>query len=122
FELFCRYAARDYRDIGHKAIYVANAWRTLHTIGWQHAEPVIRSLGYALLKHNGGNPAHRDSLADRPGRKNLIRLREIKAILRTPHPSTPAPRSPEMLATLRGEDWDGCAAKVVERLNRGESV
>ena len=29
FELFCRYGARDFRDIGHKAIYVANGWRTL---------------------------------------------------------------------------------------------
>ena len=29
FELFCRYGARDFRDIGHKAIYVANSWRTL---------------------------------------------------------------------------------------------
>ena len=30
FELFARYGCRDFRDIGHKAIYVANAWRTLH--------------------------------------------------------------------------------------------
>src|SRR5688572_643519 len=54
FELFCRLGARDFRDIGHKAIYVANAWRTLQCIGWQHAEPVLRSLAYALLKHEEG--------------------------------------------------------------------
>lgn len=122
FELFCRYAARDYRDIGHKAIYVANAWRTLRTIGWLHAEPVLRSLGYALLKYNGENPSRRDSLADRPGRKNLIRLREIKANLGKWTPDARHTRSPEMLGALRGEDWDGCAAKVVELLNRGDSV
>src|SRR5688572_10931801 len=41
FETFCRFGARDFRDIGHKAIYVANGWRTLQQIGWQHAEPVL---------------------------------------------------------------------------------
>ena len=44
-----RYGARDYRNIGHKAIFVANAWRTLQTIGWRHAEPVLRSLVLGLL-------------------------------------------------------------------------
>ena len=29
FELFARYGARDFRSIGHKAIFVANSWRTL---------------------------------------------------------------------------------------------
>ena len=53
-------AARDFRSIGHKAIYVANSCRTLQCIGWQHAEPVLRSLAYALLMHEGGNPAKRD--------------------------------------------------------------
>src|SRR5579884_2991400 len=36
-ELFFRYGARDFRDIGHKAIYVANSWRCLQDIGWRHA-------------------------------------------------------------------------------------
>src|SRR5438045_9210473 len=27
FELFCRCGARDFRELGHKAIYVANSWR-----------------------------------------------------------------------------------------------
>src|SRR5947209_7312456 len=40
YELFVRYGCRDFRDIGHKAIYVANSWRTLNCIGWQHAEPI----------------------------------------------------------------------------------
>jgi hypothetical protein len=42
FEIFARYGARDFRDIGHKAIYVANSFRTLEVIGWHHAEPVLR--------------------------------------------------------------------------------
>src|SRR5687767_9716514 len=49
FDIFARYGCRDFRSIGHKAIYVANAWRTLNCIGWQYAEPVLRSLAYALL-------------------------------------------------------------------------
>src|SRR6059058_4349244 len=64
-ELFWRYGARDFRDIGHKAIYVANSWRTLQTIGWRHAEPVVRSLAYALLYHDKeGNPARNSYEAD----------------------------------------------------------
>lgn len=73
FEIFCRYGARDFRDIGHKAIYVANSFRTLDVIGWQHAEPVLRSLAYALLDRSGAkeNPATADLPADRPFRQNL---------------------------------------------------
>ncbi len=70
YELFFRYGMRDFRDIGHKAIYVANSFRTLQCIGWQHAEPVLRSLAYALLAHQGDNPAKRDDAADRPFRRN----------------------------------------------------
>src|SRR5439155_12640709 len=68
FELFARYGARDFRDIGHKAIYVANSFRTLQAIRWHHAEPVLRSLAYALLDRGGAkeNPAKADLPADRP--------------------------------------------------------
>ncbi len=70
-ELFAQYAARDFRSIGHKAIFLANSWRTLQTIGWQHAEPVLRSLAYAFLNHNGeANPGDNDLAPDRPWREN----------------------------------------------------
>jgi hypothetical protein len=77
FELFITPGARDFRDIGHKAIFAANAFRTLQTIGWQHAEPVLRSLAYAQLKHEGDNPAKRDGDPDRPGRKNRDRVQHM---------------------------------------------
>ncbi len=48
FEELWRLGAYDFRPIGHKAIFVTNTWRTLQTIGWQHAEPAFRSLGQAL--------------------------------------------------------------------------
>src|SRR5213076_1964726 len=31
-EQFWRYGARDFRDIGHKAIYAANSWRAMQTV------------------------------------------------------------------------------------------
>jgi hypothetical protein len=49
FDMLWAYGARDFRNIGHKAIFVANAWRTLEAIGWQHAEPTLRSLVLGLL-------------------------------------------------------------------------
>ena len=65
FDLLAHYGCRDYRSIGHKSIYVANAYRTLQCIGWRYAEPVLRSLAYALLNHNGEpNPSTNSLAAD----------------------------------------------------------
>ncbi len=77
YELLFRYGCRDFRSIGHKAIFVANSWRTLQCIGLQHAEPVLRSLVYALLMHEGSNPARRDGDPDRPFRSNNERLAQV---------------------------------------------
>ncbi|HIA48486.1 MAG TPA: twin-arginine translocation signal domain-containing protein [Candidatus Hydrogenedentes bacterium] len=38
FEQLWEYGARDYRNIGHKIIFVAHAHRTLAEIGWEHGE------------------------------------------------------------------------------------
>jgi len=48
-----RVAVRDQRNIGHKAIFAAQSWRTLQTIGWVHAEPVLRSLVFGMLDLQG---------------------------------------------------------------------
>src|SRR4051794_16556741 len=39
YETLARYGARDFREIGHKEIYLANSYRCLGVIGWHHAEP-----------------------------------------------------------------------------------
>src|SRR4051794_8437662 len=79
FDVFARYGCRDFRDIGHKAIYVANSWRTLNVVGWRYAEPVLRSLAYALLERGReGNPADNDYEADRPGRKNAALAKKFR--------------------------------------------
>jgi hypothetical protein len=118
FEIFCRYGARDFRDIGHKAIYVANSWRTLQAIGWQHAEPVLRSLALGLLDHGGDpNPARADLDADRPWRRNQSLARQIRANWLDGQVSSPA--SAELLHALRHDEPEAASAKVVELLNRG---
>jgi len=116
FELLYRYGGRDFRSIGHKAIYVANAQRTLSAIGTQHAEPVLRGLAYALLMHEGDNPAKRDAPADRPGRQNDERVERIGETWQEGKPDSAA--TVELLVALRkGSDADACD-KVVELLAR----
>jgi len=115
-ELFWRYGSRDFRDIGHKAIYVANSWRTMQAIGWRHAEPVMRSLAFALLEHSGSNPAQRDDDADRPGRENVKRAGQIRPGWQqgkiTPEATT------DLLKALRTASPAEACDQVVATLNR----
>src|SRR6516165_7151506 len=110
-ELFWRYGARDFRDIGHKIIYAANAYRTLQTIGWRHAEPVLRSLAFAMLEHEGDNPAKRDAPPDRPWRENIKLGDSIRRHLQTGKVTPSA--SEELLATQRTASPSECSAKVI---------
>jgi len=119
FELFYRFGARDFRDIGHKAIFVANSRRTLEAIGWQHAEPVLRSLAYALQHHDGGNSFRGDAPADLPWKRN----RELAANLRPnwTEGKVDSGATTEFLGVLReASDQDACA-KAVDIINRGVS-
>ena len=75
-ELLQRYGARDYRNIGHKAIYLANACRTLDVIGWQYGEPVLRSLVLALVDFGREQEVNGYKFEDQCYRGNLARLRE----------------------------------------------
>lgn len=115
-ETFWRYGARDFRDIGHKAIFVANSWRALQTIGWRHAEPVLRSLAFALLQHEGANPADRDGDPDRPGRENVKRAAKIRGAW-CQGKDTPSAAT-DLLAALRTASPSDAAEKVVELLNK----
>ncbi len=117
FELFWLYGARDFRDIGHKAIYAANARRALHAIGWRHSEPILRFLTYALLEHEGGNPAKRDADQDRPGRENMKRAAVLGGRPRAGKRSPAA--SLELLATLRTASASEAGAAVAEMLKKG---
>jgi hypothetical protein len=115
-EEFWRYGARDFRDIGHKAIFVANSWRTLQAIGWRHAEPIMRSLAFALMQHEGGNPAKRDAEPDRPWRDNLARAGKIRDHWQQGKVTPQA--AAELLATLRTAGHADACEKIVELLNK----
>ena len=121
YDLFYRFGSRDFRSIGHKAIFVANSWRTLQFIGWQHAEPVLRSLAFALLSHDlpDTTPAFSDDAADRPWRRN----QELAAGLgsewmsgRLDEGATGA-----MLTVLRQGSNDDACDMAAELIGRGES-
>ncbi|MHB1425875.1 MAG: hypothetical protein ACYC3I_22145 [Gemmataceae bacterium] len=119
YELFWRYGCRDFRDICHKAIYAANSWRTLQAIGWRHAEPVVRSLAYALLdRGNNENPSEHDYDADRPFRDNQKRVAEIGPLWRERRRLSKE-ASAELLETLRTAQPSEGSAKVVELLKKG---
>jgi len=118
FELFSRYGARDFRDLGHKAIYAANSWRALDCIGWQHAEPVLRSLAYAQLDRVGDrNPARLDLPADRPGRRNQELANQFRPDWRGGTLDSHA--ASEMLRAVREGSAADASLKVVDLSNRG---
>ncbi len=121
YEPLYRLGARDFRDIGHKAIFVAMSWRTLQFIGWQHAEPVLRSLAFALLHHDLKNttPARSDDEADRPWRRN----QELAARMgpKWTGGTLDEGATRDMLDVLRsGSNNDACD-KAVELIGRGIS-
>lgn len=119
-DTMARHAARDFRSIGHKSIYAAGAFRTLGVIGWQHGEPVMRSLAYAILNHEGDpNPANSDLEADRDGRQNWERVEQI------PENWLAGQRDPaisqSLLHSLRASSPAEAAEEVVEMLGSGVS-
>jgi hypothetical protein len=119
FELCCRYGVRDFQEIGHKQIYTANSFRTLEAIGWQHAEPVLRSLAFALLDRGGDRayPKHADIPAIGPYSHSLETVEKIRADWLDGKPD--AATATELLATIRAGSTTDMTAKVVELLNRG---
>jgi hypothetical protein len=121
YELFYRFGARDYRSLGHKAIFTANSWRTLQFIGWQHAEPVLRSLAFALLNHElkDTTPAQSDAAVDRPWRRNQRLADNMGQEWMSGRIDEGATR--DMLAVLREGSNEATCDKAVELIGRGVS-
>ncbi len=118
FDLMFCYGARDFRSIGHKAIFVANGYRALRAIGWQHAEPVLRSMTYALLNHHGdANPAKSDLPPDRPWRENQTLVEELRPNWQAGERDADA--IPDLLKTLRAGSAKEASKAVVSTVNRG---
>lgn len=112
-EMLWTYGIRDQQNIGHKAIFAAHSFRTLELIGWEHAEPVLRSLVFGLL--NGGKT---ESAA--PCEHNKTLVSQIRADWAAGKPDAAATTS--LLQTLRQASTKDAAAAVVELLNKGVSA
>jgi hypothetical protein len=109
-ETLWRYGARDWQNIGHKIIFMAQSFRILDTIGWQHAEPVLRSLVYGLL--NGGRS---DTAAPYPANETLAS--QIRADWAAGKPDSAA--SVALLEALRQANPSDAARAAADLLNRG---
>src|SRR5205807_3576466 len=90
-----RMAVRDQRNIGHKPIFAAQSWRTLQAIGWQHAEPVMRSLAFGLLDLHGDSR----HVPVGPYEANLENAKKIRDDWTVGKPDPAATRS--LLETIR---------------------
>jgi hypothetical protein len=122
FALLWRYGARDYRNIGHKAIYVANASRTLHAVGWQYAEPVLRSLVLSLLDFGKEQRVNGYAFEDQCWSGNLKRVRDAYPKLNAGWISAPADAAAtrDILDSLRRSTPDEACGALASRLLKGE--
>lgn len=108
-----RMAVRDQRNIGHKPIFAMQCWRTLQAIGWQHAEPVLRSLAFGLLDlHGDARP-----VPVGPYEANLANARKIREDWTLGRPDTAATRS--LLDTIRAASAEDASAAATKMLNDG---
>jgi hypothetical protein len=117
FAMLWRYGARDYRNIGHKAIFVANTYRTLQAIGWQHAEPVLRSLVLGLLDFKRDQKVNGYALDDQVYDANMKRVKETAVTSNETNPD--ATRA--ILRAIREGTPDAACAEVASMLNKGKT-
>lgn len=113
FDLFSLYGARKLgKWLGHPAIYVSNCRRLLQTIGWHHAEPVVRSLCRVVIGRQG------DSEPDRLlWQSNRDLCAKMPMEWRAGKPSPEA--TIDLLAVMRQASPAETARKVVDLLKSG---
>lgn len=116
-----RYAARDYRSIGHQAIFGANSWRTLQTIGWQHAEPTLRSLVQGLVAYGKTKRWNGYAFDDQCYLANLSRVRQATKKLPADWADAHADAAiaDELLPLIRAGNTEEACQFAVDRLVRG---
>ena len=108
-----RAGVRDQRDIGHKAIFTAQSWRTLQTIGWEHAEPVLRSLIFGMLDLRG-DTRPRPVGPYEANLENAAKIRPEWTIGRDDPAATQA-----LLQVMRQATPEAASAEAVKLLNQG---
>jgi hypothetical protein len=110
-----RMAVRDQRNIGHKAIFAAQSWRTLQTIGWEHAEPVLRSLVFGLLDLQGDSRKRPVG----PYEANLEQAAKIRPDWQIGRADPAATQA--LLQVIRQATPESASAEAVKMLNQGIS-
>ncbi len=116
-ELLLRYAGRDRFFIGHLAILTANSLRLLNTIGWQHAEPVLRYVVGGL----SGVPKDESDLHHHAENRERAR----KAIANLPADwgagEGDSAFTKDLLLLIRGEKAAEACNLTAERLTAGKA-
>ena len=114
------YAGQNWGFIGHMAILVANSVRLLDTIGWQHAEHVLRYVVQGLAGWGKEYATHADV---RPYWANLPRV--AKAVGRLPgdwaEGQGNAGLTKDLLALLRDGKGDEACDLAVKQLTDGKA-
>jgi hypothetical protein len=110
-----RMAVRDQRNIGHKPIFAAQSWRTLQAIGWQHAEPVLRSLAFGLLDLHGDSR----HVPIGPYDANLENAKKVRAGWQIGKTDAAATRT--LLESIRQASPEDASAEATQLLNQGVS-
>ena len=120
FESMAQYGSRDLRDIGHKAIYVANAFRTLGAMSWEHAEPIMRSLAFALLcRSNDPNPSESDLEPDRAIKSNRLRIATMRKDWL--HGKADSQATTKLIESFHSTTSEDAASLVADMLQSGVS-
>ncbi len=118
FDVLFRYAARDFRHIGHKPITAANCHRLIRVLGPVRAAPMLRSLTYAIQNHGGGtNPALADLPPDRPWRQHLQWVDSLSGDW--PRRQSTFDPTSEILAVLRQGSATQASRFVLDIIRRG---
>jgi hypothetical protein len=110
-----RLAIRDQRNIGHKPIFAAQSWRTLQTIGWENAEPVLRSLVFGLFDLQGDSRP----VAVGPYLANLENAKKFREDWQAGRADPGATRS--LLEAIRQGTPESASAEAVKLINAGVS-
>lgn len=108
-----RMGVRDQRNIGHKPIFTAQSWRTLQAIGWQHAEPVLRSLAFGQLDLHGDSR----HVPVGPYEANVENAMKVRDDWQAGKADPGASRA--LLGVIRQASPEGAAAEAVKLLNQG---
>ena len=122
-EQLWKYGARDYRNIGHKPIFVANAIRTLETIGWRHAEPILRSLVLGLLDYGMDERVNQYAFEDQCFLSNEKRAGQLVATLPGDWAAGKADtaRTVELLEMMRSMETEAACQQAADWLAGGQA-